>query len=56
VTQKHESGYTYNLVLGERNYLIQRNWDPILQKCSMSADDELAAADDEFGDFMDLNK
>ena len=37
--ETHESGYKYNLALGDRNFLIQRNWDPILQKCSMVAED-----------------
>lgn len=49
VSQTHETGYKYNLVLGERNYYIQRNWyvnfrapfmicrDPELQACANEA-------------------
>ena len=34
---KDESGFSYNMIMGERKYLIQRNWDPELQRCVSEA-------------------
>ena len=36
-TTKDESGFNYNMDVGERKYLIQRNWDPELQACATEA-------------------
>lgn len=34
-TSTAERGYKYNLVAGGKKYMIQQNWNPITQACSM---------------------
>ena len=35
-TQVDENGARYNINFGGRNYLIQRNWDPVANACALA--------------------
>ncbi|CAF4849661.1 unnamed protein product [Rotaria sp. Silwood1] len=36
-TKVWTNGAKYNIAFGGKAYLIQQNWDPVLQKCAQTA-------------------
>ena len=36
-TERDDKGAKFNVIVGDRRYLIQQNWDPERQRCALKA-------------------